>query len=612
MAKTAHSSSKKTVPAETPALFQYERFLSGYAPLVVLAVIAFLLYLPSLKYGFSPMDEQWLILKRQDVLSSFSHLPGLFSSTMMDMYYRPVCDASFLIDNVLGGGTPFMFHLTNVLLHVLCTLLVFRFFKLLRLSAQLSFFSALVFAVHPLTVHAVAWIPGRNDSLLCLFALLSFIQLVKYGQTRKLIWLVLHLVSFVLALFTKESAIVFPALYFLLWRMEVVPEKRRSLFLIIGTWALLAIAWFFLRRNFVSYLPSMSNESFGELLLRFFTALAYYGGKTILPVGQSVMPVLKNITLLPYLLALAVVTAAALRFGFRNKKLALFGLAWFWLPILIPAWASAAGITGEQYEHRIYTSLAGAVLFISQLKLPLKETVVRIAGIILILAFAAKTFYREPVYKSGFSFTIAGTEESPSFAIFHNMLGNLFSAQNQHEKAIVCFTDAITLNPSRAEFYNNRAFSYAALKDYAHALEDDTKVIELSKNPADMYVNRSMVYFFMNRLGEAKADLAKADSLGATQISKKYVNDLYNRLLMDTIMTCTKKIQENPLDAESYNVRGIIWLKVGQPVKAYADFSEALKIEPNDPAISSNRDFARSEMEKTRTDSLQRRPPPKK
>jgi protein O-mannosyl-transferase len=590
--------------AETTPLFSlYTRFISGYGPFFALAAICFIIYYPSLRYGFSPMDEQWLILKRKEVLGSFSNLPGLFGENMMGMYYRPLCDISFLADYVMGGGKPFMFHLSNVFLHALCTLFVFRIFRLLKVSPELSFFAALIFAAHPLSVHAVAWIPGRNDSLLCLFALLSLVHLINYLRSGKKLPLVLHLFFFVAALFTKESAIVLPLLYFLLWLIEKQNDDRKQMPFIAGAWIVLAAGWFFLRQSMVDYFPSLPAGSSGTSVLRFLSALGYYGGKTILPVGQSVMPVLKDIVLLPYLAALLVITAVAFKFGFRDKKVALFGLAWFWVLILVPAWAGATNTTGEQYEHRVYASMAGALLFFSQLKIPLKENLLRVSGVALVLLLAGKTWLREPVYKSDFSFAIAGTEESPSFPIFHNMLGNYYASHQDHLKAIGYFTEAIRLNPARAEFFNNRAFSYAAIKDYAHALEDDTKVIELSPNPADMYVNRSLVYFFMNRLGEAKSDLEKADSLGSKLIPPNYVNDLYNRLLLDTIVTCTKKITLNPDDFESYNLRGIIWLKVGQPRKAFNDFAKAAAIQPGDSVIKSNLEFARSEMAKIPADS---------
>ncbi|HEU4719527.1 MAG TPA: hypothetical protein VFU15_16905, partial [Bacteroidia bacterium] len=135
-------------------------YLRKLWPYFLLAGACFLLYAVTLGYGFSPMDERWLITQEQATLSHFSNLPKLFTTSTLGFYYRPFLNVTFMIDTVTGGGDKMYFHLTNILLHAVCCALLFRFFLVSGIEKHVAFFAALLFAVHPVNVHAVAWIPG--------------------------------------------------------------------------------------------------------------------------------------------------------------------------------------------------------------------------------------------------------------------------------------------------------------------------------------------------------------------------------------------------------------------------------------------------------------------
>src|SRR5437879_296672 len=73
-----------------------------------------------------------------------------------------------------------------------------------------AFLSALIFVVHPVLTQAVVWIPGRNDSLLAVFGLLSILCFIKYAEEGKLSQLLLHFLFLIISLLTKETAISIP------------------------------------------------------------------------------------------------------------------------------------------------------------------------------------------------------------------------------------------------------------------------------------------------------------------------------------------------------------------------------------------------------------------
>jgi tetratricopeptide (TPR) repeat protein len=138
--------------------------------------------------------------------------------------YRPALLLSFAAQWWIHGGAPVPFHVVNLLLHVLVTLLLARLLLRIDLPPPTSIGAALLFAVHPIHAEAVTSIVGRGETLAAAlvlgFLLLSLRGIEGRGSRR--LALVGALLLYLLANLTKESAAVAPALLFLLltWRAE--------------------------------------------------------------------------------------------------------------------------------------------------------------------------------------------------------------------------------------------------------------------------------------------------------------------------------------------------------------------------------------------------------
>ncbi|MDQ3112061.1 MAG: tetratricopeptide repeat protein [Bacteroidota bacterium] len=571
-------------------------YLFGNRPLIIIAATIFLIYLPTLWYGFSPMDERWVILQHKEIMSDLHQLPGMFLQPTLGMYYRPVWTSSFIPDMVLGGGSAGLFHFTNILLHVLCATLVYRFFLQLKLTKTFAFFSALVFAVHPINVHAVAWIPGRNDSLLCLFALLSCCQLLSYFTTKKRRYLLFHLLAFGLALLSKENAIVLPFIYVLLWYLFETEKTSKHFFILLLSWIAMTVTWFCIRTSLINYFPPVSTMFSWNTITQFISALIIYIGKVHVPFQQSVMPVLKDTSVLPFAIITLLLTGMTLVFGLKNKKLALFGLAWFFIFILIPVWVGATNSHREHYEHRIYTSVIGMFIFLSQLKITVPRKIVLRVACLLLIVFSVKTIYRSTAYKDEITFLQSATKESPSIDFFHDMLGFKYAELKEYKNALECFNKAILLNPHKTDFYNNRGNVYFQLKNYKLALADFNKSMEGNKGQSVKFVNRSMTNFYLGNHTDALHDLEAAQKAGAEYIAPEYVDALYEAFQKDTIALCTTKLSLDSTDASTYNTRGIAKMRLGLFKEALSDFNKALGLRPGSAAIRSNRPMALSNL----------------
>jgi hypothetical protein len=148
-------------------------------------------------------------------------------------FFRPLFILSYLIDTKIWGARPFGFHLTNVIFHSLNAFLVYilslRAVAELSLTARtkkmLSIGVGALFLLHPSHTEAVSWISGRADLLATCFCLASLLFYVAYAQSKRASRLALSLLSFVVALLAKESAICLP---FLIVAMGLLIVPRRQ------------------------------------------------------------------------------------------------------------------------------------------------------------------------------------------------------------------------------------------------------------------------------------------------------------------------------------------------------------------------------------------------
>lgn len=128
-------------------------------------------------------------------------------------YFRPLVLGSYALDWRLGGGAPWVLHVTNVLLHVGVAWLAFSTLRRWMGALVPAFVAALLFTVHPTKAESVAWISGRPDVLVT-----AGILLASLGMARRLRresgGVPLELAGTALAYLSKEHAIVLPALAF--------------------------------------------------------------------------------------------------------------------------------------------------------------------------------------------------------------------------------------------------------------------------------------------------------------------------------------------------------------------------------------------------------------
>ncbi len=138
--------------------------------------------------------------------------------------YVPLVELSVAIEYRLAGSRPRIYHTTNIVLHLINALLVWRLLRALGVSGAAAWLGAAVFAVHPLQVESVAWVAQRKNVLCGLFFFLSMILHVRWRRTRHGAAYWAGVLTGVCALMSKPAAVTLPAV---LLAYDVWYERRR-------------------------------------------------------------------------------------------------------------------------------------------------------------------------------------------------------------------------------------------------------------------------------------------------------------------------------------------------------------------------------------------------
>lgn len=217
-----------------------------------LLLITVVIHVPSLFGPFFIDDYVYVAAAR---ILNWSSLIDVFTSSTMDEsassvwwvpvgalpFYRPIGELSLAFDYFIWHMLPVGYHITNLLLHLLCTCFVWRLARYWFKTTYPVLIVAAVFAIHPVHTEAIVWISGRFDALVCattLGSMLSYLQW-RLGSPPRWRWYILALLLFVTGLGCKETAVALPAMVFAveifnLTHLDVKKQFKRTFIAITG------------------------------------------------------------------------------------------------------------------------------------------------------------------------------------------------------------------------------------------------------------------------------------------------------------------------------------------------------------------------------------------
>ena len=318
----------------------------------LLVIFPLMVYAPSLFNGFVGDDN--VLIVTNSFYNSGANLPRLFSkeynAVSNDYFinlkkdkgtgsvaYRPVLSLTYFIDSWLWGKNPFGYHAHNLFYHIANTLLVYLIASQIFPAGALL--TAVLFSLHPVQTEAVCAVGYRADLLACFFTLAAFYAWLRARKKgRGELFYALSAASFFLAVFSKESAVMFPVAV-LIYKMlfpAAIPNKK----FIRQMAGYLIIAGFYLYIYFIVF-PNTTLGSSSSLMgaggIRFALRLwREYLSALLFPWTVTVLPALYAPPVSPWghpatLLDIAVflLSLGFLAVCWRKNKKIFFCALWF-------------------------------------------------------------------------------------------------------------------------------------------------------------------------------------------------------------------------------------------------------------------------------------------
>ena len=312
---------------------------------IVLTVVTLAVFWQVNQYDFVNFDDNVYItdnfhIQQGITLDGFRWAFSTISKEYADLWH-PLIWLSFMSDYQIHGLNAGGYHLTNLILHILSSLLLFWLLNRMTGAIWRSAFVAAVFALHPLHVESVAWIAERKDVLSAFFWMLTLCFYIYYTEKPVIRRYFLVLVSFILALMSKPMVITLPIVMILLdyWPLGRFQSKKGNLILwqlrekipfFVLSAVLVIISLYTPERPPVKQLPFSSRlanapVSFVTYLEKTFwphDMAIFYPFPFQIPLGQVL-----GATLLIIIISVAVVVMV--------KRLPYLFVGWFWYVISI-------------------------------------------------------------------------------------------------------------------------------------------------------------------------------------------------------------------------------------------------------------------------------------
>ena len=486
------------------------------------ALGAVLTHARSAGFAFTDLDDRDLIVDDQAFLARPVNLLRAFGRTYMHVvdpahaYYRPLVTVSYGLDAQWSGARPLGYHLTNLALHALASVVLLAVLRRFALPRSVATLAALAFAVHPTLAAAVAWIPGRNDSLLAVFALASWLFFLRDGARSSRVDRALHLGLFGLALLTKETAAALP----LVWGLQAVlvdewpRERRRDAVVLLAGWAALIAGTALAHREVAGSVGAISAPALARNLPQLFAGL----GKVVFPVDPTVLAAPEDLSPWPGVLA-ALAIAAGARFvhGVRPRVVAL-GMSAFVL-LLLPVLATPGTLV---LDNRLYLPACGVLLAIAEIVRAAAferpeptppKLLVGLSAIGLLVLVAITAGYEES-FRDRRTFARAAVAGAPHSPLAHFCLGKAYQTDGDDDRALAEYETSLALGPGEV-VHNNIAVIHMAHARWKDAERELGEELAIDPRYARAYDNLAIVLRHEGRDEESRAATETARVLEA-------------------------------------------------------------------------------------------------
>lgn len=530
----------------------------------LLCLLALSVYIPMFANSFV-WDDVHIIVNNQSLRGLWP--PSRFfppqSSADTGILQRPVMAFSLALDYALWKLNPFGYHLSNLILHLLCVGGAVLLVRSMSRSLWAGFLAGLLFAVHPGHAEGVIALLGRSDLLATLFVLIgcgAYLRQRKEQGTRKLLWLLGSLASFLVACFSKESGLV---LFALLLACELSfpdpPERRWDRKAMDLVPFLIAALAYWLYRGRVLGGQASGTEWWGGSVekntLMMFEAYVRYLRLLFFPLTLSplhTVPVPRNVWDGRVWVGAFLLVGTLIGAGLALRRAPRIGwLAGWFILGLLPV-ANVIPIPGIILAERwLYLPSVGACalagwgfsVLTTRARGWVRPAWIGLAALAIAL-MTARTFLWNGTWKTDESVarTIVATSPDswlgrnnlgnvllnqqkvveseaqfreairlkPDYALAHSNLGTALRMQGHWEEAEAEYREALRIDPRFAEAHSNLGVVYGKKGDLEGAVREFREAIRLKPSFSDVHYNLGLALGRMGRPQEAEEALREA------------------------------------------------------------------------------------------------------
>lgn len=534
--------------------------------LIIILAIGFAAYSFMIQPSFKTLDDHISIIEN-DNIKSFDHFGKIFTTSYFGdkAYYRPLVYVTYAFEYHFFNLNASYYYFNNILLHLISAMLIYWMMLLISRKPIFAFFVSLLFAIHPIHWEAVSNISGRAILLSTVFSVASFVFFLKSCNRKgAIVYYGLSLVSFILALLSKESAGILPLIfisYILLIKKEGLISSVKAVvpffivcFIYIYWRHALGIVEVFYWRNpaeaffgFVTFLRSVITH----LRLLMVPSDFYFDRSQQLIVGFS-NPRLWGVIIL-YVAALIVLVTSRRKFSHESK----FFFFWFCIHLIpisqfLVSIGTQPGVISAA-DHFLYAASIGFFGLMVSFFLWLHHL----------------NLQKQYVSLKVFRFGVVGWLV---FLFLITVNQNIYSSNE-----ITMFQQTVQRNPGNARVRNSLALAYAYQGYFKEAEGHFRKVLE--HHPANIRARVS----YAKSISDQGRHFEAITEYERIQEPGKYESLIQGNLqaTYDALIEQYKAIIENePENAAAYYSLGVVYSKLKKRDEALALYKQAVALDP--------------------------------
>lgn len=507
---------------------------------LIILIPVLIVYGRSLWFGYTYLDDEIFLLDNKQNVIGLENIPQTFSQTLFtsgnfdDVYYRPVFNSVLIIlASISGVDSLWLFHLTKLIFHFLTCIFLYKLMLRFNLPSIVSLFLTLIFAIHPVFSMAVAWVPGLNDSMTGFLLFACIYYAIGYLKTNDVKELLKTILTFTLLIFTKELAVsVIPVILIYSFLIEKSNSKRKDILTISGVFILVSIIFFTIRSSVVASTDILKLETLIASLISNIPFLIQLPGKLIYPFAVTVLPMVKDTSVIPGLIFLSLMIFFIHKNKERNNSLIIFGLCWYVLSMLPGLIVNPEGFN---QDHRLYSAFPGLALMMSQMSFLnpalMNLSKVKLIYIGIIIFFGVYTFNYISVFSGRLQFWTEAVNSSPNSVLANSGMGSCYISINDLTNAEKFLLQANEINPNEKFINNNLGYVYIERGELDRAEIFVNREIELNPSNSKAYLNLALINLKRENFPKAEELLLQTLNMNPFDTQAlRYMSAMYFRL----------------------------------------------------------------------------------